>query len=79
MSSAAIASQAEQTIDHYSGGGNQHDRLPLKCFGCGGNHPWMKSKKIVCPKAKEPGVAKNAEAQYEAFRRRLAEARTSMT
>jgi hypothetical protein len=28
----------------------------------------------MCPKAKEPSVAKNAEAQYEAYRRRMAEA-----
>ena len=74
-SAPAFPSQAEQTLNPYSGGGNQRDRQPLKCFGCGGDHPWMKNKKVMCPKAKEPGVAKNAEAQYEAFRRRIAEAR----
>ncbi len=74
-SATAFPSQAEQTLNRYSGGSNQRDRMPLKCFGCGGDHPWIKKKKIVCPKAKEPGVAKKAEAEYEAFRRRLAEAR----
>ena len=74
-SAPAFPSQAEQTLNRYSSGGNQRNRLPLRCFGCGGDHPWMKNKKVVCPKAKEPGVAKNAEAQYEAFRRRIAEDR----
>jgi len=75
-SATAFPSQAEQTLNRYSSGGRQRDRLPLKCFGCGGDHPWMKNKKVVCPKATEPGIAKKAEAEYEAFRRRLAEART---
>ena len=75
-SATAFPSQAEQTLNRYSSGRRQRDRLPLKCFGCGGDHPWMKNKKVVCPKATEPGIAKKAEAEYEAFRRRLAEART---
>ena len=75
-SATAFPSQAEQTLNRYSSGGRQRDRLPLKCFGCGGDHPWMKNKKVVCLKATEPGIAKKAEAEYEAFRRRLAEART---
>ncbi len=75
VSAPAFPSQAEQTLNRYSAGGDQRERQPLKCFGCGGDHPWMKNKKVVCPKAKEPGVAKNAEAQYKSFRRRIAEAR----
>jgi hypothetical protein len=76
-SAPAFPSQAEKTLTRYSSGGGQRERLSLKCFGCGGNHPWIKDKKIMCPKAKEPGVAKNTEAQYEAYRHRMAEARVT--
>jgi hypothetical protein len=45
-SATAFPSQAEQTLNRYSSGGSQHDHLPLKCFGCGGDHPWMKNNKV---------------------------------
>ena len=48
---SAYPSQAEKTLSRY---GDRRDdrtkgreRRPLECFGCGGNHSWMKD--IVCP------------------------------
>ncbi len=35
-----------------------------KCFGCGGPHPYIKNKVIVCPNKDKPGVKEAANTNY---------------
>jgi hypothetical protein len=76
----AFPSQAEMTLFRYQGGGccRERDRKPhkclsLKCFGCGGGHPWMRDKKIVCPNGKDLACIKRTEAEFKAFCKHIVE------
>ena len=59
-----LQSSAESTIREYS------REYPKGCWGCGENHAWMKkkSKDILCPNKDKPGVRKNAEDNFRAFK-----------
>ena len=77
---SAYPSQAEKTLSRY---GNRRDdrtkgreRRPLECFGCGGDHSWMKDKKIVCPCGTEPAVIKHAAEAYKIYLERVKELRS---
>ncbi len=35
-----------------------------KCFGCGGPHPYIKNKVVVCPNKDKPGVKEAADTNY---------------
>jgi hypothetical protein len=78
----AFPSQSKKTLSKYQGGGhsnerkNRPERLPLKCFGCGGAHPWIKDKKIVCSNGIDLAVIKRAKAKYKAYCKRVAKARS---
>jgi hypothetical protein len=72
----AFASQAEKTLSNYKGGEDQRrKRRPLKCFGCGGDHSWMKDKKVVCPNSKDPANIRCAANQYKKYKERITEHR----
>jgi hypothetical protein len=64
-SAGTLASQAENTIAKYK------DRPPTKlnCWGCGGNHSWMKAGKIICPHGTEPIVIKTTKEKCKAYRK----------
>ena len=77
---SAYPSQAEKTLSRY---GDRRDdrtkgreRRPLECFGCGGDHSWMKDKKIVCPRGTEPAVIKRAAEAYKKYLERVKELRS---
>jgi hypothetical protein len=36
-----------------------------KCFGCGGPHPYIRNKIIVCPNKDKPGVKEAADTNYK--------------
>ncbi len=38
------------------------------CFGCKGNHPWMRDGKVLCPNKDKPGIQAKAEAAYQKWR-----------
>jgi hypothetical protein len=65
----AFPSQAEKTLSRYRDGGRSWEcgRLPLKCSSCGGDHPWIRDKKVICPKGKDPACIMHAAKQYKAF------------
>jgi hypothetical protein len=72
---SAYPSQAEKTLSRY---GDRRDdrtkgreRRPLECFGCGGDHSWMKEKKILCPCRTEPAVIKRAAEAYKKYLERV--------
>jgi hypothetical protein len=75
--STAFNSQAEQTLARYSEGAKpliRRDAARRKnCFGCGGDHSWMKDKKVVCPCASDPTVAKRAAEMYKKYLERVKE------
>ncbi len=69
---SAYPSQAKKTLSRYSD--HRDDRTkgceqcrPLECFSCGGDHSWMKDKKIVCPHGAEPAVIKRAAEAYKKY------------
>jgi hypothetical protein len=69
FSAQVNASQAEKTITKYSNdtssnkSGNS-SKGPLRCYGCGGPHPWSLLEHgihvIKCPNASNPGIQENA-------------------
>jgi hypothetical protein len=69
-------SQAEKTISKYSddtsnkSGGSS--KGPLRCYGCGGPHPWSLLEQgihvIKCPNASNPGIQENARKTIERIR-----------
>jgi hypothetical protein len=63
----AYASQAKKTIGYYKDG-DCRKRPKLRCWGCGGNHSWMKQGKIVCPRCTDPHVIKAADQRYAEFK-----------
>ena len=62
---SAYPSQAKKTLSRYGNRRNNRtkgrERRPLECFGCDGDHSWMKDKKIICPHGTEPAVIKRWE------------------
>ena len=69
-------SQAEKTISHFKSGdeGSNKSRStasrgPLRCYGCGGPHPWSSLENgiyvIKCPNAGHPGIQENAKKTIE--------------
>jgi len=77
---SAYPSQAEKTLSRYGNRRNDRtkgrERRPLECFGCGGDHSWMKDKKIVCPRGTEPAVIKRAADAYKKYLERVKELRS---
>jgi hypothetical protein len=63
----AYASQAEKTLGKYNDG-KMHKRAKLNCWGCSGNHLWMRKGKIVCPCGSDPQVIKKADEHYAEFK-----------
>ncbi len=79
FSAQVNASQAEKTIAHYKSGDNASNksgstasRPPLRCYGCGGPHPWSTLENgiyvIKCPNAGNPGIHENAKKTIEHIR-----------
>ena len=79
FSAQVNASQAEKTISNYKGGddgsnksGSTASRGPLRCYGCGGPHPWSSLDNgiyvIKCPNAGNPGIQENAKKTIERIR-----------
>jgi hypothetical protein len=79
FSAQVNASQAEKTISHYKSGddgsnksGSTASRGPLRCYGCGGPHPWSSLKNgiyvIRCPNADNPRIQENAKKTIEQIR-----------
>jgi len=79
---SSFPSLAEQTISSYDTGGartTSASNSELKCFDCGGPHPWSENKGrnwvIVCPQANQPGVRDHAKMRLPSIvgirRRRL--------
>ena len=74
----ALNSQAERTLARYGEGANPtvDGKVRRKnCFGCGGNHSWMKDKRINCPRAGDPEVAKRAAENYKKYLEKVKEMR----
>jgi hypothetical protein len=76
-SGSSFPSLAERTISSYDTGGTRTtsaSNSELKCFGCGGPHPWSEKKgrnwEIVCPQADQPGVRDHAKDEIAKFRGR---------
>jgi hypothetical protein len=76
FSAQVNASQAEKTIAHYKSGDDASNkssstasRLPLRCYGCGGPHPWSTLENgiyvIKCPNPGNPGIHENAKKTIE--------------
>jgi hypothetical protein len=42
--------------------------VKLHCWGCGGNHSWMRKGKIVCPRGTNPQVIKKVDERYAEFK-----------
>jgi hypothetical protein len=82
VDAAANPSQAKKTLSRYSGcRGDDRDhsrnckRFKKECFCCGGNHSWMKDKKIVCPWGTDPAVIRRASKNYKKYVEKLKEMR----
>jgi hypothetical protein len=80
---AVYPSQAEKTLSRYSGccgddrnRGRNREQFKKECFGCGGDHSWMKDKKIVCPRGTDPAVIRRASKNYKKHIKKLKEMRT---
>ncbi len=75
----AFNSQAEWTLAHYGKGAQpliDRDAVRRKhCFGCGGDHSWMKDKKVNCPRAFDPAITKQAAENYKKYLQRVKELR----
>jgi hypothetical protein len=82
VDAAANPSQAKKTLSRYSGHrgdnrdhGRNHERFKKECFGCGGDHSWMKDKKIVCPWGTDPAIIRRASENYKKYVEKLKEMR----
>jgi hypothetical protein len=64
---SAYASQAKKTISYYMDG-KRCKRPKLSCWGCSGNHSWIKRGKVVCPCGTDPQVIKVADQWYAEFK-----------
>jgi len=76
-SGSSFPSLAEWTISSYDTCGTKTtsaSNSELKCFGCGGPHPWSEKKgrnwEIVCPHADQPGIRDHAKDEIAKFRGR---------
>jgi len=80
---SAYPSQVEKTLSCYVDRRDDRtkgcERRPLECFGCGGDHSWMKDKKIVCPHGTEPAVIKRAAEAYKKYLERVKELRSKQS
>ena len=76
FSAQVNASHAEKTISQYKGGDEGSDKSgstascgPLRCYGCGGPHPWLTLENgiyvIRCPNTGNPGVNQNVKKTLE--------------
>ncbi len=77
FSTQANASQTKKTINRYSRGGDDTgsnksstpSRGPLRCYGCGGPHPWSLLENrihiIKCPNVNNPGILDNTKKVIE--------------
>jgi hypothetical protein len=63
----AYVSQAEKTLGKYKDD-KTRERTKLNCWGCGGDHSWMRKGKIVCPQGSNPQVIKKADECYTEFK-----------
>ncbi len=71
VGAGAYPSQVEATIQKYKSdtkGGGIGGRKPLECWGCSGDHSWMKAGKIVCPRGNNPAVQAKAKERYEVYK-----------
>jgi hypothetical protein len=70
---AVYPSQAKKTLSRYSNSrigrdcGCDRKQCPKECFDCGGNHSWMKDKKVVCPWGLDPTVIRRASENYKKY------------
>ncbi len=63
----AYVSQAEKTLGKYKDG-ETRKCMKLHCWGCGGDHSWMRKGKNVCPHGPDPRVIKKADERYAEFK-----------
>jgi hypothetical protein len=47
-------SQTEKTLAKYKEGTQFNEKAKLNCWGCGGNHSWMRRGIITCPCSTKP-------------------------
>jgi hypothetical protein len=64
---SAYASQAEKKISYYKDS-ERRKRPKLSCWGCGGDHSWMKKGKVVRSHGMDPQVIKATDQQYTEFK-----------
>jgi hypothetical protein len=63
----AYASQDAKMMTYYKDG-EHHEHSKLSCWGCGGNHSWMKRGKVVCSRDTDPQAIKVAGQRYAEFK-----------
>jgi hypothetical protein len=61
----AYPRQAEMTIAQYKEGTQFKEQVKLHCWGCGGDHSWMRRSVVTYPRSTEPHVLAKAKANYE--------------
>ena len=64
---AANPSRAEKTLARYKDGDTTRERPKLNCWGCGGDHTWMRRGVIECPRGTEPQIIANAKKKHAEF------------
>ena len=75
---AALSSQAERTLARYGDGATPPVDGAVRrknCFGCGGDHSWMKDKRVNCPRGSDPDVARRAAENYKKYLQQLKDMR----
>jgi len=63
----ANPSRAEKTLARYKDGDTTRERPKLNCWGCGGDHTWMRRGVIECPRGTEPQVIANAKKKHAEY------------
>jgi hypothetical protein len=58
-------SQAERTIAQYKESMQFKEQVKLHCWGCGGDHFWMRRSVVTCPRGSEPQVLAKAKENYK--------------
>jgi hypothetical protein len=66
----AYASQAKNTLGQYKNG-TTNASPPRSCWGCGGNHLYMRKGKVVCTRGSKPQVIKATADKYTAWKATL--------
>ena len=64
---AANPSRAEKTLARYKDGDSTRERPKLNCWGCGGDHTWIRCGVIECPRGTEPQIIANAKKKHGEF------------